>query len=209
MQRRADIDQHHIPLRQRLRIRHAMRIGRRFPEQHDAEARPPIEARLAMGGGQEVHHIRRGDARPQRARGGGLDLQRHAHRLAQDRDLMFRLAFAQMAGDGRRGDEAVIRQRCSHPLRHENPRHVIERDGAAGHIRLSQNIGEQRVGVLILLPAPDGAGDGEHGADALHLEGGRQIGQGAARRQHRAHRAFGLAVLEARQPGEVGGAIQP
>ena len=43
-----------------------------------------------------------------RARAGGLDLQRHADRLAQDLDLLFRLALAQMRGHRAGGDEAVV-----------------------------------------------------------------------------------------------------
>ncbi len=60
MKNATEIDQHHVTFVQRLRIGHAMRIGRRLAELHRHEKR--LQAQRNMGGVDEIGHFGGGNA---------------------------------------------------------------------------------------------------------------------------------------------------
>ena len=206
--RRAGVDQDHVAVLQRLRVGHAVRIGRRLAEQHGVERRIALRAELAVRRGDEGLHLCRHDAFAHDAGGGLVRFQRDVLRGLHQRDLVIGFDHPATGGDVDRIDEGVGVAGAAQPVEGEERRRLVDRDGAAGIAERSHGFGHGRGRILILLPHRDLVAERQHGAEFLDLEGRRDIDDLAFGRQHRAVHAFGAAEFQSGEIGHAGGDVE-
>ena len=153
--RRAGVDQDHVAVLQRLRIGHAVRIGRRLAEQHRVEGRIAFRAELAVRGGEEGLHFCRGDALAHDAGGGLVGFERDVLGRLHQRDFVLRLDHAATGGDVDRVDEGVGVAGAAQPVEGEERRRLVDGDGAAGIAERAHGLGDDSGRILVLLPDRD------------------------------------------------------
>ncbi|MNS99317.1 hypothetical protein D3C72_1337160 [compost metagenome] len=198
MKNAAEIDQHHVTLVQRLRIGHAMRIGRRLAELHRHEKR--LQAQRNMGGVDEIGHFGGGNTRAKPFEHGFLHTVAGVHRGLDERD--FGHGFDLPLGNDHRlgGNDPSFE--TLHQGRCENKGCCgIDGDKMTGTGKCADTSCHQVEGTFILFPDGDLTRNADERLKLRLLEGRTDIDRRTLGRNESAMNALGKAK---RQTGIIG-----
>ena len=198
MKNAAKIDQHHIAFAERLRMGHAMRIGRRLAKLHRHEKR--LQAKGNMRRINEISDFRGGNAGTQTFEHGLLHAVTRVHRRLDDGDLG--CGFDLPLGDDHRlgGNDAPFK--ALHEGRCENKGGGgIDGDKMTGTGQGTDTSCHQVEGTFILLPDGNLTRNADERLKLRLLEGRADIDRHAFRRHQGAVNALGKTK---RQAGIIG-----